>query len=108
MLQLLITPQKVIRISLRHNFPHIRLLHKILISLFLRKSDSILFALEVDVCALHEIGGRLPAHQRILPSVALREDVPVHAPVVAVPVAGLGRGFGFFVDSGRLLVGDAE
>jgi hypothetical protein len=41
------------------------------------------------MCALHEIGRGLPAHQRILPSMAFGEDVPVHAPVVAVPVAGL-------------------
>jgi hypothetical protein len=31
--------------------------------------------------AVHEVGRRLPAHERVLPSVALGEDVPVHQPV---------------------------
>ena len=35
MLQLLITPQKIIRVRLGHNLPRIWLLHKILISLLL-------------------------------------------------------------------------
>jgi hypothetical protein len=30
---------------------------------------------------LHEVGRRLPAHERVLPSVAFREWVPVHEPV---------------------------
>lgn len=34
---------------------------------------------------------------------AFGEDVPVHAPMVAVPVTGLGGGFGGAVDAGILL-----
>lgn len=55
MLQLLIAPQEVVRIRLDRKLPLIRLLHKVLIALLLRKSDSFLPALEVDVCALHEV-----------------------------------------------------
>jgi hypothetical protein len=57
MLQLLIAPQEIIGISLDRKLPHIRFLHKILIALLLRKGNRILPALEVDMCALHEIGG---------------------------------------------------
>ena len=99
MLQLLITPQEIIRIRLRRNLPRIRFLHKVLISLLLREADRILLALEVHVCALHEIGRGLPAHERILPSVAFGENVPVHTPLVTVPVTRLSRGFGGAVDA---------
>lgn len=36
----------------------------------------------------------MPAHKGVLPSVSLAQNVPVHAPVVGVPVAGLSSGFG--------------
>lgn len=62
MLQLLITPQKIIRIRLRDNLPPVRLLHKVFVSLFLCKLDGVLLTLEVEMCALHEIGRGLPAH----------------------------------------------
>jgi len=100
MLQLLVTPQKVVRVRLREDLPAIRLLDKVFISLLLRKPDGVLLALEVEMCALHEIGRGLPAHQRILPSVALGENIPVHAPLVAVPVAGLSCCLGRTVDTG--------
>lgn len=89
MLQLLIAPQKVISIGLRDNFPTVRLLDKVFVSLLLRKPDSILLALEVQMCALHEISRGLPSHQRILPSVAFGKNIPVHAPLMTMPVAGL-------------------
>jgi hypothetical protein len=54
--------------------------------------------------ALHEVGGGLPAHQRVLPAVTLPEHVPVHAPFRAVPGAGLGGSFGGLVDAGETLV----
>jgi hypothetical protein len=44
------------------------------------------------VCALHEIRRTLPAHERVLPSVALGQNIPIHAPLVADPVAGLSGG----------------
>lgn len=99
MLQLCRAVQEVVRICLRNEFPLIWLLHEILISLLFREPDRVLLALETDVCALHEIGGRLPTDQRVLPSVSLFQDIPVHAPVVAMPIAGLGCGLGFLVDA---------
>ena len=90
---------EIIRIRLGHKLPRIRLLHEILIPLFLCKADCIFFALEVDMCALHEIRGRLPAHQGVLPPVAFGEHVPIHSPVVPGPVSGLRGGFGGPVDS---------
>jgi hypothetical protein len=89
MLQLLIAPQKVIRIRLRNNLPTIRLLNKVFITLLLCKPDGVLLALEVQMCALHEISRGLPSHQRVLPSVAFGENIPVHAPVVPMPVTRL-------------------
>jgi hypothetical protein len=41
MFQLLVRPQEVIRICLRDKLPRIRLLHEILVSLLLRKSDRV-------------------------------------------------------------------
>ena len=55
MLQLLITPQEVVRIRLRDDLPAIRLLNKVFISLLLCESNGILLTLEVKVRALHEI-----------------------------------------------------
>ena len=101
-LQRLRTVQKVVRIRLGNDPPLVRLLHKVLVALLVRKVDGGLLALEVEMRALHEVGGGLPAHQGVLPSVAFGENVPVHAPVVAVPVAGLGGGFGGTVDSNGL------
>jgi hypothetical protein len=41
----------------------------------------------------------LPAHERVLPSVALGQHIPVDAPLVTVPVAGLGGGLCGAVDA---------
>lgn len=85
----------------------VRLLHEILVPLLLRKSNSLLLGAEVEVGALHEVARRLPAHQLVLPPVALFEDVPVHAPQDA-GVGGLGGGFGGEEDAVVVLVRGGE
>jgi hypothetical protein len=94
MLELLRLMHKVICICLRCKPPFIWLLNKIFISLFLCESDRVLFCLEVKMCPLHAVRRRLPAYERVLPPMALLQYVPVHPPRVAVPVTGLGCGFG--------------
>ena len=91
-LDLLWLMEEVVRISLRHEPALVRLLHKVFVALLLGKVDGILLRLEVDVGTLHAIGGGLPAHQWVLPSVALLQNVPIHSPVVAVPGTGLSCG----------------
>jgi hypothetical protein len=54
------------------------------------------------VSALHDITGGLPAHERVLPSVTLSENIPIHSPMMTVPSTRLGRGLRGFVDSGEL------
>ena len=49
--------------------------------------------------SLHGVTAGLPAHQRVLPSVAAGEDVPVHFPLPGVPVSGLGGVLGGLVDA---------
>jgi hypothetical protein len=39
------------------------------------------------MCSLHGIGGRLPAHKRIFPSMAFLQNIPVHSPMVTVPIS---------------------
>lgn len=92
---------ELLRIRLGDDSPLIRLLDKVLVALLIRKSNRVVLALEAQVGALHEVCGGLPAHERILPAVALFEDVPVHAPSVRVPVAGLCGGLCGFVDARR-------
>ena len=92
---------EVIRVRLRHEPPLIRLLHVVLVPLFLRERDRVFFRRELHFVALHEVRGGLPAHQGILPAVALGENVPVDAPGVRAPGAGLGGGAGGLVDSGK-------
>jgi len=99
LLQLLRLVHKLRRIRLGHKLPLVRLLHKVLVPLLIREVDRVVLGDEIEVGALHEVGARLPAHERVLPAVAFVQDVPVHAPVVAVPAAGLGGGFGGLVDA---------
>lgn len=87
MLQRLEGMHEVIRIRLGCDLSFVRFLNKVLVSLLLGESNGIFPRLEVHMCALHEIGRGLPAHQGILPSMTFREDVPVHTPVMAVPVS---------------------
>lgn len=70
LLQFLRAVHKLIRIRLRNDPPLVRLLHKELVSLLLRKRNRRIFRVKVQMCALHEIRRTLPAHQRVLPSVA--------------------------------------
>lgn len=97
MLQLSRTPLKVIRIRFGRNLALIRFLDKVLVALLLGEINGILATLEAEMGALHEIRTALPAHQRILPAVALGQDIPVHAPVVRMPCAGLCRRLGWSV-----------
>lgn len=54
-LQLLCAPQEVVCVGLWNDLSLIWLLDEVFVALLLRKSDSILLGLEVDVCALHHI-----------------------------------------------------
>jgi hypothetical protein len=101
--------RKVIRIRLGHKLALIRLLNIILIALLIGEIDSVFLALKRDALAVHEVRARLPAYERVLPAVALGEGVPVHEPVGRVPIAGLGCGFGWAVDTSvSMLVWCAE
>lgn len=80
---------EVVGVRLGDDPPLIRLLHEILVPLLLRKLNGVLFRLEIKMGALEVIRRRLPAHERVLPPVALLQYIPVHAPLVPVPVAGL-------------------
>ena len=80
---------EVVRIRFRNNPSLVRLLHKILVSLLLSKVYGIVPRCKVQVRALQVVRGRLPSHQRILPSVSLLQYVPVHAPVMTVPISRL-------------------
>lgn len=88
-LQLLGRVQKVVGIRLGSELARVGLLNKVLVALLLSKVNGILLGLKVHVRSLHEVARRLPAHQRVLPSVALGKDIPVHAPVVSSPRSGL-------------------
>ena len=88
-LELLVGVQEVVGVCLWHSLSLIWLLDEVLVTLLLSKGDRILSRLEVHAHALHDIGGRLPSHKWVLPSVSLWQDIPIHAPVVCVPISGL-------------------
>lgn len=90
---------ELVRICLRYNTSLIWLLHKILIPLLVCKQDGVFLVLEVEMCALHKVCAGLPTHERILPAMSLGQWIPVHAPVMMVPVAGLSGWFGRTVDA---------
>lgn len=90
---------KIIGVRLGDDPSLIRLLHEILIPLLLGEQDGILLGLEIEMGALEEIGRGLPAHERVFPPVALLQDIPVHAPLMAVPVARLRGGLCGAVDA---------
>lgn len=92
---------KVVRVSLGNESALIWLLDKELISLLLGEHDGVFLRFEVDVGALHAVGGRLPANERVLPPVTLLQDIPVHTPVVTVPVSRLRRGLRWAINSVR-------
>lgn len=80
-LELLGAVSKQVGVCLGDSLPLVGLLDKVLVALLVGEVDSVLLRLELYPVAVHEIGRRLPAHKRVLPSVALGEDVPVHQPV---------------------------
>lgn len=93
--------QEVVGIRLGDKLSLVRLLHEVLVPLLLREADGILLGLEVQVRSLHVVPGGLPTHQLVLPPVALRQDVPVHPPLLALPVARLRGRLGLFVNAHR-------
>lgn len=99
LLELASRVEEVISIGLGAEAASVGLLDEVFVALLLGKLNGILLGVEVHVGALHVVSRRLPAHQRVLPTVALGEDIPVHAPVVALPVAGLRGGFRLLVDA---------
>ena len=78
---------EVVRIGFGNEFSFVGLLHKVLVSLLLSKSDGVVLRCEVQVCSLQVVCRRLPTHQRVFPSVSLLEYVPVHTPMMSMPVA---------------------
>lgn len=80
---------EVVRVGLRNEPAVVGLLDKVFISLLLGESDGVVLALELQVGALHAICRRLPPNERILPPVTSLQDIPIHPPVVAVPVSRL-------------------
>lgn len=81
--------REIVGIGFGYELALIWFLHEILIALLVGKVNSIFLALELYAMAIHKVGGRLPTHEWILPSVALGKDIPVHQPVRSVPVARL-------------------
>lgn len=55
MLQRLRLVDEVVGVRLRHDSPFVRLLDEVFIPLLLGECDSILFRLELDLRALHEV-----------------------------------------------------
>lgn len=102
MFDLLGLVHEVVGVCLWNELALIGLLNKVFVSLLLREQDGVLLGLEVDVSALHDIARGLPAHERVLPSVALSKNIPIHSPMMTVPCTGLGRGLRGFVDSEEL------
>lgn len=102
MFDLLGLVHEVVGICLGNELALIGFLNKVFVSLLLRKQDGVLLGFEVDVSALHDIARGLPAHERVLPSVALSENIPIHSPMMTVPSTGLGRGLRGLVDSEEL------
>lgn len=90
---------EVVGVGLGNELAHIGLLDEVLVALLVGKVDSILLGLELESLAVHEVCRRGPAHKRVLPSVALGKDVPVHEPVFRCPVAGLCGGLCGLVDA---------
>jgi hypothetical protein len=99
LLQLAGTVNELGGVRFGHALALVGLLHKVLVALLVGKVDRVLLGVEVKTGALHGVCAGLPAHERVLPSVALGQDVPVHAPLVTVPVAGLGGGLCGAVDA---------
>ena len=94
---------EVVGIGLRHETALVRFLNKIFVTLLLGKIDGVFLRFELQVGALHAIGRRLPAHERVLPTVTPLQDIPIHTPVVLVPGAGLCCRLGRAVDTAGII-----
>jgi hypothetical protein len=99
MLELSGRVQEVVGVGLGSKLARVGLLNEVFITLLLSKVNGVLLAFEVDVSSLHEITRRLPAYQRVLPSVSLGENVPIHSPAATAPVTRLRSGLGLLVDA---------
>ena len=86
-------------VCLEHTLSLVGLLHKVLVALLVGKVDRVFLGVEVQAGALHVVCAGLPAHEGVLPSVALGQDIPVDAPLVTVPVSGLSGGLCGAVDA---------
>lgn len=95
---------EVVGVRLGDELADVGLLDKVLVALLVSEVDGLLLGLELDSVAVHEVGRGRPAHERVLPSVALGEHVPVHEPVFRCPVAGLCGGLCRLVDAVIVLV----
>jgi hypothetical protein len=91
-------------VRLEHALSLVGLLHEVLVTLLVGKVDRVFLGVEVEAGALHVVCAGLPAHERVLPPVALGQHIPVDAPLVTVPVAGLGGGLCGAVDAEMLSV----
>jgi hypothetical protein len=91
-------------VRLEHTLSLVGLLDEILVALLVGKVDRVFLGVEVQAGALHVVCAGLPAHERVLPPVALGQHIPVDAPLVTVPVAGLGGGLCGAVDAELLSV----
>lgn len=96
--------REVVRVGLRNKPAVIRLLHEVFIALLLGKLDGIVLGLELQVGTLHAICRRLPPNKRVLPPVTPLQNIPIHSPVVAVPVSGLCSRLRGAVDSAKRLI----
>jgi hypothetical protein len=101
LLQLAGTVSELRSVRLEHTLSLVGLLHKVLVALLVGKVDRVFLGVEVQAGALHVVCAGLPAHEGVLPSVALGQHIPVDAPLVTVPVAGLGGGLCGTVDAER-------
>jgi hypothetical protein len=77
-LELLGAVSEQVGIGLGDGLPLVGLLDKVLVALLISELDSVLLGFKLYPVAVHEVGRRLPAHERVLPSVALGQNVPVH------------------------------
>lgn len=59
---------EVIGVSLGNKFALVWFLNKVLVALLLSKHDRVLLGLELEMSTLHVVSGRLPAYERVLPS----------------------------------------
>ena len=81
--------QKIIRIGFGNKPSLVGLLYKIFVPLLLSKVNGIFSGCKIQVCSLQVVCRWLPSHQRVFPSVSLLQYVPVHTPVVPMPISWL-------------------